>query len=160
MQSSSRKIKKALARLSERAEQNPDDAQLIQRALHALKLEMEDTMGIITCSEEMTSCSTTSQSNVPTVTFSAEKSNFDSELVNEFGLEKSLKLNDLRNFAAAMSAKHGIFSTLVERRSKEKLLIWLKTNREKMEPDFSEYLRKLSGNTHLPPLIHNSSVDN
>lgn len=140
---SSKKLKKALERLSSRAEASPEDGIVILRALTALKLEMEDTLGIIACSEARGSKTSATGTEPRTDATVSESHDFGSQLIEEFNLEKNFKLKDLRTFAAEIGAKHGLFPNIAERRSKVKLLTWLHTNRETLEPDFSDYLRKL-----------------
>lgn len=151
---SSKKLKKALERLSSRAEASPEDGITIRRALAALKSEMEDTLGIIACSEDRSSKTSVTSTETHTNATVSESQDFGNQLIEEFNLDKSFKLKDLRTFASEIGTKHGLFPTIAERRSKVKLLKWLHTNRETLEPDFSDYLRKLGRDqtAQVPPL--------
>ena len=134
----------ALLRLIERAQSNPDDAELIERALFALKSTLDNTLGVIEIASRTSPASLASIPTKPPKSKFLERTecnDLSAELTREFGLGQPLRLKQLQAIARDVGTAHGLIPTQAEMRSKPGLLLWIKTNRDALEPDLTNYVR-------------------
>lgn len=134
----------ALRHIVERAEANPEEALVIEHALFALKSALNNTLSIVEIASHATP---SSLACVPVKTSMtkflerAEGNDISSELAREFGLVQPLRLKQLQALVREVGTTHGLFPTQAEMRSKPGLLLWIRANRDGLEPELSNYVR-------------------
>jgi hypothetical protein len=135
-----------LSDLIEWTQNNPEEEGFVKRALAALRHELRNSAAIVDIALEHSpaidpdlSCVLRNRKKTESQEKVKAASAYGKELRTLLGLPHA-RLKQLVKMADEVGAKHGMFPSQIDKRSKSGILFWLKSKMDVLEADLKEYV--------------------